>query len=114
MDAKAIMKEAQDANLTGRGMFDLIASRLGVDYLESCEVDSKSKPDSFNSAEEAFEKVGNIKAIWYHIPSMNLVLFDGTNKVGIRSTDFRVFGFGIKLNRIQTIIDGLESNTAAN
>ena len=133
MDAMAIMKEATKANMTGRGMFALIAIRLGIDYCEDREVEhmiAKGKwieangdkrwdnekwsknnwPESYNNVEGAFTKVGRIQALWYHMPSLNLVLYDGKQKAGIRMSDLRVPLFGFRTDRLQAFINGLEAN----
>lgn len=75
---------------------------VGEDVAEACGVpydaigpdpDRLHWPDSFNDALEAAEKISKLSRMYWHAPSLNLVLVDESGmKVGIRSTSLSTFG----------------------
>jgi hypothetical protein len=138
-----LMRELGRGNKTLCDFFRTVATHLGIEYKLSLETErvlevrhegrwipsghggeewddgqtwSKDGwPDSFNTTKEALGKIGYPIAMWYHCPSMNLVIEndDGT-KVGIRSTDFRIPLLGPKTDRLNQLVAGLRAKQEIN
>lgn len=71
-------------------------------------------PDSFNDVPGALAKIHRPVAMWYHNPSMNLVILDESGaKVGIRSTCLRIFLIGMHTGNVQALIEGLQEKLRA-
>ena len=86
----AIMK--QQECLTDIG--ESIAKACSLPFLGDRSKGKENSPDSYNDISEAINKLGHPVGIYYHYPTMNLVLLEtnGT-KIGIRSTSLRhIFG----------------------
>jgi len=111
MSAKAFLEGLVAVNRSNAAFFRLIAVYLGIPYLEERENDLEGQenwPDSCNTIEKAFQKLGQPQAMWYHHPSMNLVILDETKKVGIRSICFQATGFrGMDQEKAGKTIDEL-------
>jgi len=75
-----------------------LAKLRDVPYLEEKgkrEKDGERKnwPTSFNDVYESIERLSKLAAVYYHYPSMNLVLVDESGEqIGIRSVDLTTFG----------------------
>lgn len=110
IDARAICQEMTEGT-GGRGLWGFIAFKLGIPYLREreCKVRGEgatSGPDSCNSLDEAGQKLGRPQAMWFHIPTLNLVVMDETAKVGIRVNQLTMMGLP-RRERIISLIEML-------
>lgn len=135
------MLSGQNNNL--KGLFIMVAERLGISYKNDCEKDSIVKirhegkwvplgeggftwdsgidyseenwPDSYNDIDEALNKIHQPAAMWYHNPSMNLVIMDKSGeKIGIMSTALRHPMLGLHAANIKALVDGLCAKMTCN
>ena len=112
VDAHAITIEMSEGT-GGRGLWGYIAYKLGIPYLRERESrvqgeGATSGPDSFNSLDEAGKKLGRPQAMWFHIPSLNLVIMDERAKVGIRVNQLTMIGLP-RRERIIALIEMLDN-----
>ena len=69
-----------------------IAEACNIPYVEY-KTSETDRPTSYNTMMEAGNKVDRPVEVYYHPPSMNLVIVAANGeKVGIRSNDISVFG----------------------
>ncbi len=70
--------------------------------------------DSCNDVPGALVKIHRPVAMWYHNPSMCLVILDESGvKVGIRSTCLRIFLIGLHTGNVRDLIEGLQEKLRA-
>ena len=86
--------QSNSCKLVGQKM----AEKCSVPYLEDREGDKegerKNWPTSFNDVRGALRRLKKLAGVYYHYPSMNLVLVDESGKkIGIRSGDLSMLGF---------------------
>lgn len=90
-------------NVRHDGAWVPIANNGGQRWDHGKDYSDEYQPDSYNSVDEGLSKIGKPIAMWYHIPTMNLVIQDEKSKVGIRRTSF------LKTQaELLALIDGLQ------
>lgn len=140
---RAFLEAMVQQNKGLQGFFTLIAARLGIPYSHDRENERviqtrhegewvpgehggkvwdsgkdyshDNYPDSFNGVPDALEKIRRPVAMWYHTPSMNLVILDDSGvKVGIRSTALRIPLIGMHPGNINALVEGLQAKLKVN
>lgn len=140
---RAFFEAMQQQNVNLRRFFTVVAAKLSIPYLQEREGErllatrhegkwvpdehggrvwdsgkdfaSENGPDSYNSVGTALDKLRRPTAMWYHNPSMNLVILDESGtKVGVRSVDLRVPLIGLHPGNVRDLIGGLLEKIRAN
>ena len=89
-----------------------LAKTCNVPYLEEKEAreeDGKRKnyPTSANDVDGALRRLSELIAVYYHCPSMNLILVDASGEqIGIRSNDLSLFG-RIRREQVEKLFRGI-------
>ena len=141
-NVRAFLEAIGQQNFDLKKFFVIVATRLGIPYEHERESERllqtrhegkwvpgehggqvwdsgkdhshDNYPDSFNDVPGALVKIHHPVAMWYHNPSMNLVILDDSGaKVGIRSTCLRIFLIGMHTGNVQALIEGLQEKLRA-
>lgn len=108
------MLHSQGLSLKALGQ--ALAKLCDVPYFEDRETREKDGtehhyPTSFSDVRGAVKRISKLAGVYYHFPSMNLVLVNECSaKVGIRSVDLAVFGY-LKQHEIKMLFESFRPKT---
>lgn len=99
------------SKLPGVTFVEALSQTLGIEHLGALWGDG-ADPGAYYDVKEVLDVLGNPQLMWWNPRRLVLVLDDGTQRVGVRSSALRVPIVGFKWAAVEELYQGLKARIA--